>query len=307
MYTHSSAAASASGGALAGAGGLTFASRGVGELAVVESIPDTIVSLFSVLTHLGDPWVCLFGVSFAYVVGERIGIDRSAAAFVLGLGLGAVGLTVGLKELFALPRPPGAAEPGYGFPSGHTLGATVFWGGTALAANVGRRRLRLGVAAAAVVAVAASRVIIGVHYLADVIAGVTVGVAFLAIVFAAGPGLRRPAAPSDRTVIMCYLAGGVISAAAAFTNPIEIEVLLGVGTAVGGAAIWSVLGRAALDTNGDLSTRSVVVGAVAFPLPLVVMAAVAELSMGSLAFVAAGAFGGVTLLSLPVAVSSLFE
>lgn len=284
-----------------------LAARGVGELAAVDSLPEFVVSLFSALTTLGDPWLCLFAVGVAYVTGERAGVARPSSAFLLALGLGAVGLTVGLKELFALPRPPGAAESGYGFPSGHALGATVFWGGAALLADAGRRRVRLGVAAAAVAVVAASRVVLGVHYLADVVAGVAVGTLFLLVGFAAGPGLRRPAVPSNRTVVACYLAGGVLTAGAALLDPVESEVLLGVGTAVGGAVAWSLLGEDAREGDDRPSARSVAVGVVAVPLPLAAMVAAAELAAETFAVVAAGAGGGVALLSLPVATASLLE
>lgn len=284
-----------------------LASRGAGELAVAESLPGAVVTLFSLLTSLGDPWVCLFAVSFAYAVGDRTGLARPSAAFVLALGLGAVGLTVGLKAFFALPRPPGAVETGYGFPSGHALGTTVFWGGAALLASAGRRRVRLGVAAAVVALVAVSRVVLGVHYLADVAAGVAVGVLFLAAAFAAGPGLRRPSVPSNRAVVACFLVGGVLAATAAAADPVEREVLLAVGTAAGGAATWASLGDAVRSADTARSARSLVVGALSFPVPLVAMAAVAELSVRSLALAGAGAVGGAALLSLPVAAVSLFE
>ncbi|SFR33909.1 phosphatase PAP2 family protein [Halogeometricum limi] len=288
-------------------GGVPVASRGVGELLVAESLPDAAVSLFSLLTHLGDPWLCLFAISFAYVVGDRVGIARPSAAFVLALGLGAVGLTVGLKELFALPRPPMAAESGYGFPSGHALGTTVFWGGAALLLDVGRRRVRLGVAAAVVVLVALSRVVIRVHYLVDVVAGVAVGVLFLAAVFAVGPGLRRPSTPSDTAVVACFLLGGVLTSAAGVLDPIEREVLLGVGTAVAGAVTWSTLADAVHGARTGVSRRRLALGVVAFPAPLALMLVVAKLSPASLVVVAAGAVGGATLLGLPAAVSSLAD
>ncbi|MDS0295811.1 phosphatase PAP2 family protein [Halogeometricum luteum] len=290
---------------------LSLAARGLGELDAAASLPDAVVTLFSVLTYLGNPWVCLFAVCLAYVVGPRAGIARPSAAFVLALGLGAVGLTLGLKAAFALPRPPGAAETGYGFPSGHALGTTVFWGGAALLAHAGRRRVRLGVAAAVVAVVALSRVVIGVHYLADVVAGVAVGALFATAAVAAGPGLRRPSPPSTRAVVACFLAGGVLSAAAAAANPVEREVLLAVGTAAGGAATWASLGDtlSARSTGGavSLSPRSLVVGALAVPVPLAAMAAVAELPVRSLALAGAGAVGGAALLSLPVAAATLLE
>jgi membrane-associated phospholipid phosphatase len=287
--------------------GHRLTARGAGELAAAASLPDAVVILFSVLTLLGDPWVCLFAVSFAYVVGDRTGVSRPSAAFVLALGLGAVGLTVGLKAFFALPRPPSAAETGYGFPSGHALGTTVFWGGAALLADAGRRRVRLGVAAAVVALVAVSRVVLRVHYLADVAAGVAVGALFLAAAVAAGPGLRRASPPSNRAVVACFLGGGVLAALAAFSAPVEREVLLAAGTGAGGAATWSYLGDAVRSAGAAVSARSLLAGAVAFPIPLVAMAAVAELSIRALAVVAAGAVGGAALLSLPVAAASLVE
>ncbi|ELZ30415.1 pap2 superfamily protein [Halogeometricum pallidum JCM 14848] len=293
--------------AAAAAAPLPLAARGAGELAAAASLPDALVTSFSVLTHLGNPWVCLFTVSFAYVVGDRAGIARPSSAFVLALGLGAVGLTVGLKAFFALPRPPGAAETGYGFPSGHAIGTTVFWGGAALLADAGRRRVRLGVATAVVAVVAVSRVVLGVHYLADVIAGVAVGGLFVAAAAAAGPGLRRPSTPSNRAVVTCFLVGGTLAAAAAAANPVEREVLLAVGTAAGGAATWASIGDAARSIGDAVSPRSLVVGALSVPVPLVGMAAVAELPVQSLALAGAGAVGGAALLSLPVAAASLFE
>ncbi|MDS0297486.1 phosphatase PAP2 family protein [Halogeometricum sp. S1BR25-6] len=290
---------------------LPLTARGLGELDAAASLPDAVVTLFSVLTHLGNPWVCLFAVCLAYVVGDRAGIARPSAAFLLALGLGAVGLTLGLKTAFALPRPPGAAETGYGFPSGHALGTTVFWGGAALLADAGRRRVRLGVAVAVVAVVAVSRVVLGVHYLADVVAGVAVGALFVAAAVGVGPGLRRPSVPSNRAVVACFLVGGVLAAAAAAADPVEREVLLAVGTAVGGTATWAWLGdtlsgRSAGDAL-SLSPRSLVVGVLAVPVPLVAMAAVAELPVRSLALAGAGAVGGAALLSLPVAAAALFE
>jgi diacylglycerol kinase family enzyme/membrane-associated phospholipid phosphatase len=80
---------------------------------------------------------------------------------------------------------PVATAPGYSFPSGHTLDATVFYGVMLLVfLPIIPRRLRklaIGLVIALVVVIGFSRVAIGVHYPSDVIGGWLLGVAWLAI------------------------------------------------------------------------------------------------------------------------------
>jgi undecaprenyl-diphosphatase len=74
---------------------------------------------------------------------------------------------------------------GQSFPSGHSAAAAACWGAVALL--VARRWSRsgrsaaFGTAAAIAVAVACSRVFLGVHWLSDVIAGLAVGWGWLAL------------------------------------------------------------------------------------------------------------------------------
>ncbi|RDI73051.1 phosphatase PAP2 family protein [Halopelagius longus] len=290
-------------------GGLPAAARGIGELAAARSLPEFVVSAFGLVTHLGDAWLCLAAVTFAYVAGERSGLPRRSAAFALALGLGALGLTLGLKHLFALPRPPLAAEEGFGFPSGHALGATVFWGGIALLVRVGTRRRRLSVAGAVILLVAASRVVLGVHYVADVAAGVAVGVAFLAAMSRLSDRGESPAAPvldpTRAQVTAAFAAAFVLVAAALVVAPSESELLLGVGTAAGAAATWHYLGHRANAAELDRSAASAAVGGVGLPVLLGAMVVVAELSTVAVLVVAAGAVGGAGLLALPFAASSI--
>jgi undecaprenyl-diphosphatase len=87
----------------------------------------------------------------------------------------------------ALPDPI-AHVTGYSFPSGHAQSATVAAGLLLLVflPNL-RRRARLAAMVAAVTWVSAvcfSRVGLGVHYVSDVVAGVTLGGAWLAIMIA---------------------------------------------------------------------------------------------------------------------------
>jgi membrane-associated phospholipid phosphatase len=78
---------------------------------------------------------------------------------------------------------------GQSFPSGHAFTATVVYGALVLVfmpAVAPRNRHRVVMATAAlVVAIALSRIALGVHYLTDVVAGVVLAVAWLALSIAA--------------------------------------------------------------------------------------------------------------------------
>jgi len=45
-----------------------LAARGVGEFAVVETLPAIVVVVFAAVTHLADPWL-LFALLIVYFVG----------------------------------------------------------------------------------------------------------------------------------------------------------------------------------------------------------------------------------------------
>lgn len=84
----------------------------------------------------------------------------------------------------------------YSFPSGHTLGATVFYGTLAayLVMRVSSLRLRLLVVAAALAMIAnvgLSRVYLGAHFLTDVLAAFAEGCAWLGLSLIAVATLQR--------------------------------------------------------------------------------------------------------------------
>ena len=284
-----------------------LAARGVGEVAFAASLPEVVVALFGLLTHLGNPYLLLGLVAAAYLFGDRVGLDRRGAAFALGLGLCAIGLVIGLKQFFGLPRPPIAARDGLGFPSGHALGATAFWGGVAVLADRGRKRRRLAAAAVVIVVVAASRVLIGVHYLVDVVAGVGLGVVLLAVTVGLGPGfdvgnaVGALARPDHRHVAALFALALAFGVAALAVAPDESELLLGVGTAAGALAGWWRFGRRAAAAAVAASTRSFAVGGGGLGVALGVMAGTAELAAAAVPTVAAGAVGAVVLVWLPLA------
>jgi membrane-associated phospholipid phosphatase len=109
-------------------------------------------------------------------------------------------LNLVLKHIFQRQRPtlddPLLTLATYSFPSGHTVGATLFYG--VLACYLVRRTRtwprRASIVAAAVLMVmlvALSRMYLGVHYLSDVIAAALEGGAWLAVCITAVSTLHR--------------------------------------------------------------------------------------------------------------------
>jgi undecaprenyl-diphosphatase len=114
-------------------------------------------------------------------------------------------LTFGVKDLVGRVRPaldPVAATLGPSFPSGHSASAAAFYAAAALI--LGRRagpRVRAvlaGLAVAVAVAVAASRVLLDLHWLTDVLGGLALGWGWFVLCAAIfGGRLLRPAAAID--------------------------------------------------------------------------------------------------------------
>ena len=135
----------------------------------------------------------------------------------LGLRLGLLmgisgGINEALKVAFHLPRPYWVSPevralgsyPSFGLPSAHAQGAVTFWG---LIAADARRRWVLLVAVALIFLVGVSRVVLGVHFPIDVIAGWAFGaVILLGFLAFEGPVGRRVAAlPLSRQVLVAFV------------------------------------------------------------------------------------------------------
>ena len=123
-----------------------------------------------------------------------IGLYRGGRSWwLLALMLSVPGgllLNVAIKHLVHRARPHFddalLTLPTYSFPSGHTAGATVFYGFLAvlLLAHVGDRIRRVWIVAGAavmVLLVGLSRIYLGVHYLTDVLGAVVEGIIWLAL------------------------------------------------------------------------------------------------------------------------------
>jgi membrane-associated phospholipid phosphatase len=114
--------------------------------------------------------------------------DRWSFLFLLTVLVGMEAITLGVKDLVGRVRPtldPAAASLGPSFPSGHSSTSAAFYAAAALI--IGRhlpRRARQIVVAASVavaVAVAASRVLLDLHWFSDVIGGLSLGWAWFAL------------------------------------------------------------------------------------------------------------------------------
>jgi membrane-associated phospholipid phosphatase len=169
---------------------------GVGELwtSLVESAELNVVrdvaaqrtaaltDVARVLTWAGSAFLLVPLALIACLVFARAGLHREALAVALSLG-GAMLISDLVKLLVSRPRPPVEhlqAVTGSSFPSGHATQARAFWLSLVLALPAAGGSPRLtrvagGLALLIVLAVAASRVYLGVHYPSDVVAGLLLG------------------------------------------------------------------------------------------------------------------------------------
>lgn len=186
-------------------------SRGVGVSARIAEAMEPAEPVVVLVTQLGDLWFLGLLVAALYLLGPAAPLpawNRRRGAALLAAGLLAVAGTGLLKAVFGLPRPPSAdtaayafggilgdvyawaaTADGFGFPSGHAAGSTAVYGTVAGLVASRRRRRALWVAGLVVAAVSLSRVALGVHYLADVLAGVLLGLLLAAV---AVRWVRRP-------------------------------------------------------------------------------------------------------------------
>lgn len=163
------------------------------------------------LTHLGDTWVCI-ALAVVVAVVEMVRVPNRWIPVFFGAVIGgSVVIVSTAKELLDRVRPefnPIAETLGPSFPSGHSAMAAAFWAAVALV--LARRRsprVRALLSAGAVaiaVTVAGTRVLLGVHWLSDTIAGVAFGWAWFALVAIAFGGrlleLGAPVAAATRDV-----------------------------------------------------------------------------------------------------------
>jgi len=133
--------------------------------------------IFRVFTFLGDDeFYMIFFSVLIWCFNKTLGFW---GAFVL---LTSGTLSNLIKDLTLLERPPieGVTHPegsyAHAFPSGHTLTAVTVWG--YLAVRLKNRAFWIWTFAAVVI-IAFSRMVLGYHYLGDILGGLALGIAFL--------------------------------------------------------------------------------------------------------------------------------
>jgi undecaprenyl-diphosphatase len=142
-----------------------------------------LVKSAEVVSEVFDPnvfRVALTVIALVYLIHG----ERHHATWLVVTVFGGAGLGFALKEIVGRARPvlpdPVSTAPGMSFPSGHALGASI---GCCLLLLIALRFLPRGGRVAAVLAaglivgsVGLARVVLGVHFVSDVLAGTTLGV-----------------------------------------------------------------------------------------------------------------------------------
>jgi undecaprenyl-diphosphatase len=139
------------------------------------------VAVVIAVTDVGSPVAVNVFTAVAVVV-LLLHHRRREAVYLVLVRLVALGVETALKNALARPRPdvaPLTTAAGFSFPSGHTTGTTALCVSLLVVLYpVLRRRVRavaVVAAGALSVAVAASRVLLGVHYPSDVVGGLLAG------------------------------------------------------------------------------------------------------------------------------------
>lgn len=155
--------------------------RDVAEWGVTNADSVT-VDVLRLVTHLGGTPVVIAAALATAIVDYLRNHRAEVFVFLATVVIGEKLILNGLKLIVDRDRPDLlqlVSHAGSSFPSGHTAAAAAVWPAVALVLSRGRpRQVRAALAAGAVlisIAVAASRAMLGVHWLSDVIAGLAVG------------------------------------------------------------------------------------------------------------------------------------
>jgi len=132
--------------------------------------------LMLLVTHVHAPFGVLVMALLASAVLASRHRWRDLVLFIVTIGGGML-LNLALKQLIHRARPSFETSlvqlDSYSFPSGHAIGSTLFYASLALLLTRTRwHAASIALGATLVLAVAASRVYLGAHYLSDVAAGI---------------------------------------------------------------------------------------------------------------------------------------
>jgi undecaprenyl-diphosphatase len=147
-----------------------------------------VTTLFHLFTFLGDEEFFLAALPAVYWLASKP-LGRRLSYMLVFVFF----INTGLKNLFALPRPPAdlhlVSEDSYGLPSGHAQGAVALWGYAAYWLRA-RGPWIWAVTGLMVLGIAFSRLYLGVHWPADTITGLVAGLLVLLLFIRAEPTAR---------------------------------------------------------------------------------------------------------------------
>lgn len=220
--------------------------HGIGEF-IRAVVPSWLVPVFIAITRIGNPAFFLVLFTLDYWFG-----DHERGAHALGLAIAGMALVTALKTLFDAPRPSEMVAiipiSGYSFPSGHATGATIGYGILAYDLEIGSWRSRYAVAGVLILLVALSRVVLGVHFVRDVVAGIVFGLIFLAVTISLTEHAPKPA----------FVLAVALGAAAFVISGASRDGAAVFGAAIGAALVWDRLD--AVPTSDSLRSQLVLLG-----------------------------------------------
>jgi membrane-associated phospholipid phosphatase len=166
---------------VSGSFGLATLDDGVAQWGLTHA-DSASVDILRAITYLGDTVVVLAAMLAAGLIDVIRHRRPQVFAFLAVVIVGEKLIVNGLKEVVGRDRPNVAQLVGWegpSFPSGHAAAAAAAWPAIALVLGRGYPRLirALLAAGAGLIAagVAASRALLGVHWLTDIVAGVVIG------------------------------------------------------------------------------------------------------------------------------------
>lgn len=136
---------------------------------------------FNIVTNILSPELIIFFILLIIIYFLYKKNWAHATIAILSIG-GGIGLSILIKDIVMRLRPANSfiIENGYSFPSNHAVAVTIFFilliyfFARDIKSDM-RRRLFTGLAVLLILLVAFSRVYLGVHWLSDVVAGMTLG------------------------------------------------------------------------------------------------------------------------------------
>lgn len=171
-----------------------------------DNATDGSISSLRAVTDLGGTLYLLAVMALIGVYHVARRKDWGPLAYLATVGIGVSLLNNGLKLIVDRGRPEIgqlAGHAGSSFPSGHSAAAAACWAAIMLVLmrrrSAGARLAGGFVAVLLAIAVATTRVLLGVHWLSDVVAGVLVGWAWFAVTtLAFGGQFLRLGEPAER-------------------------------------------------------------------------------------------------------------